>query len=240
MIQKTNKKLCDSIVQYDLFWDTFWKSRKNLHWEDIDFLLDDLSQSEITNWKILDVGCGNGRLFDHLKSHKKYVFFQKILHSYLWIDMSQILLNQALKNHSQSHIFYEQKFMYWDMRWLESMISWEKYDAIFFIASYHHLFSYAERVNVLNQAVQSLSKNGKIYMTNWNLLHPLQEKYSRSRIVSYPDWSADFDIKIGAHSRMYHSFSEEEYNHLAKKSWLMVSANFGEKNSVVIFQKKSQ
>lgn len=92
------------------------------------------------------------------------------------------------------------------------------FDAIFFIASFHHLATREERISVLQQAKKLLSKTGKILMINWNLLDPTQEKYQSSKIADYPDGSADYEIKIGSHTRFYHSFSSKEYSSLARES----------------------
>lgn len=99
-----------------------------------------------------------------------------------------------------------------DMRSLASELGeYGLFDAIFFIASFHHLTIRAERISVLQQAKKLLSKTGKILMINWNLLHSKQEKYQSSKIADHPDGSADYEIKIGTHTRFYHAFSEEEY-----------------------------
>lgn len=109
------------------------------------------------------------------------------------------------------------------------------FDAIFFIASFHHLATREERISVLQQAKKLLSKTGKILMINWNLLDPTQEKYQGSKIADYPDGSADYEIKIGAHTRFYHAFSEAEYTSLAEEADLQISLQFGERNSSVIW-----
>jgi hypothetical protein len=109
------------------------------------------------------------------------------------------------------------------------------FDVIFFIASFHHLSTREERISVLQQAKTLLSKTGKILMTNWNLLDFTQKKYQSSKIADYPDGSADFLIKIGAHKRFYHAFSEAEYISLAEEANLQISLQFGERNSTVIW-----
>jgi 2-polyprenyl-3-methyl-5-hydroxy-6-metoxy-1,4-benzoquinol methylase len=55
MIQKVN---------YDLFSETFSESRNNMKWEEIEYFLETYSEY-IDEKKILDIGCGNGRLLDH-------------------------------------------------------------------------------------------------------------------------------------------------------------------------------
>lgn len=54
----------------------------------------------------------------------------------------------------------------------------DQFDAIIFLASFHHLESKDERIQVLRDSKRLLNPNGKIYMTNWNLLE--QERYRAS------------------------------------------------------------
>ena len=103
-----------------------------------------------------------------------------------------------------------------DMRNMTNELSeYGPFDGIFFIASFHHLDSRGERISVLSQAKKLLSKTGKIIMINWNLQSPSQSKYQDSKTLDYPDGSADYNIKIGTHTRFYHSFSAAEYLSLA-------------------------
>lgn len=122
------------------------------------------------------------------------------------------------------------------MRDLNSELSeYGFFDVIFFIASFHHLSTREERISVLQQAKKLLSKTGKILMMNWNLLDSTQEKYQSSKMADYPDGSADYEIKIGSHTRFYHAFSEVEYTSLAEEVGLQISLQFGERNSTVIW-----
>jgi 2-polyprenyl-3-methyl-5-hydroxy-6-metoxy-1,4-benzoquinol methylase len=52
------------------------------------------------------------------------------------------------------------------------------FDALLFLASFHHLESRAERIQVLENTKKLLKPNGRIYMTNWNLRD--QAKYETS------------------------------------------------------------
>lgn len=54
----------------------------------------------------------------------------------------------------------------------------ESYDAIIFLASFHHLETREERIQVLEDIRKYLTPNGAIYMTNWNLREQL--KYEKS------------------------------------------------------------
>ncbi len=122
-----------------------------------------------------------------------------------------------------------------DMRDMGNVFSGPLFEALFFIASFHHLETSEERLNVLKEAKKILLPGGKIYMTNWHLLSEQNQKYLSSKIAEYPDESVDFSIKIGKHGRFYHSFSLSEYQKLAQESGLQIEqCEFGERNSVLI------
>ena len=46
-------------MSYDAFAITFSNSRKNLHWLELEYIIEDIKDNEYRS--ILDVGCGNGR-----------------------------------------------------------------------------------------------------------------------------------------------------------------------------------
>jgi 2-polyprenyl-3-methyl-5-hydroxy-6-metoxy-1,4-benzoquinol methylase len=52
------------------------------------------------------------------------------------------------------------------------------FDAIIFLASFHHLESQEERIHVLQSAKKLIHPNGCIYLTNWNLRD--QDKYTKN------------------------------------------------------------
>jgi len=83
-----------------------------------------------------------------------------------------------------------------DMRDIGMIFSSPLFEAFFFIASFHHLETFEERLNVLKHTKKALVPGGKIYMTNWHLLSEQNQKYLPSKTTDYPDESADFTIKI--------------------------------------------
>ena len=105
-----------------------------------------------------------------------------------------------------------------DMRNMGKVFSNPLFEAIFFIASFHHLETFQERLSVLQEARKILLLGGKIYMTNWHLLSEYNQKYLSSKTTEHPDESADFSIKIGEYQRFYHSFSLTEYQKLAEEA----------------------
>jgi tRNA (uracil-5-)-methyltransferase TRM9 len=225
-------------ISYDDFGETFGKSRRDLHWDEIDEMLSQfLMDFSSTTGNVADIGCGNGRLLKHIQKHKNASTFTSIFSTYIGLDSSLVLLDQARADTSLLDFFVTTYWREGDMRDINSEL-WEYglFDGIFFIASFHHLVTREDRISVLQQSKKLLSKTGKIVMLNWHLLHPTQVKYESQKISDYADGSADFEIKIGTYKRFYHAFSHEEYLSLAQEAWLVFSDSFGERNSIVIFQ----
>lgn len=186
-------------------------------WEEILTLLEQFSQrfSEKKEWSIADVGCGNGRLLRHIIDHDMRDDFKSHSLSYTGLDSSRVLLSQGQIDTKIQQ--FSPTWIYGDMRESDSLlVSGAPFDACFFIASFHHLENYEERRDVLKQIKKLLQPDGIILMTNWNLIHESQKKYSTSRSAEHPDGSADFYIKIGEHRRFYHAFSQTEYETLAR------------------------
>ncbi len=221
------------MLDYNNFAKTFSASRKNMKWEEIEYFIQYLLKNgDIENKKILDVWCGNGRLLGELKK-----YFEVKWENYLWIDVSEELLKEAKS-------FYPwYNFLVSDMLDLKKMKS-EKFDVIFFIASFHHLDSFEKRKNVLLQVAKLLKDNGIIFMTNWDLQGPLnKEKYIKSEILWTENefGSKDFSIKIGKYHRFYHSFSLWELEKLFTETSFSIKENRifeTERNFISIITKK--
>lgn len=104
------------------------------------------------DFKVLDLGCGNGRLLTFLKKEG--------YKSYLGIDQSGELLKQAKKAHPK------ETFIEADMS--DSLPLKQKVDAIFAIASFHHLPT-QDQLKALKNWKNVLKPGGYLFMTNWNL-----------------------------------------------------------------------
>lgn len=202
-----NYFLKDNMVNYNAFAETFSKSRKNMKWPELDAILDDIEKHNFQS--ILDVWCWSGRFLEHF--FVKFWFFPK---KYYGIDGSENMILEARKN------FPENNFLVYQMQDMDIFLQEKigKFDAIVFLASFHHLYNERERVRMLKNMKNFLSENGKIYMTNWNLLE--QERYRNSYI-----WNGDFQIKIWEYSRYYHGFSLEELEKIFREAELEVLEN---------------
>ena len=225
------------MVDYSPFAETFWRSRDTLHWSEIDDILrifvDDFSS--LKKWSIADIWCWNGRLLTHILEWFWSYFGSREV-DYSGLDTSPILLDQAREKFPTHPGIKEVSWICRDMWEMNDIFAGQKFDALFFIASFHHLETPHQREKILLHAKNILTPWGKIFIINWHLLAPAQGKYTSSKTRSYTDGSADFLIKIGKYARYYHAFSSEEYSHLAWKAWLTLQKlEWGERNSVVIF-----
>ena len=101
--------------------------------------------------KVLDVGCGNGRLLTAINKEITYTGF----------DFSETLINEARSLHPEN-----------DFRLKDVLETWGelgKYEAIFCIAVLHHIESREKQLDALVKIRQHLKKDGFAYLSVWNL-----------------------------------------------------------------------
>ena len=203
-------------MSYDNFAQTFSNSRKNHPWPELKYIIEDMKNYQYSS--VLDIGCGNGRFLE------ESIRLDYVGAKYLWIDQSAWMIWEAMKLHpnNQFKILWMQDI--WDLD--------ESFDVLLFLASFHHLESKQERIQVLQDTKKLLNPNGRIYMTNWNLLE--QERYQKSH-----RWNGEFDIKIGEFSRYYHGFSITELDELFRETGYQTMENRvfeGGKNIISILE----
>lgn len=214
-------------VNYNIFAKTFSQSRKNMKWAEIEYFF-----SLLEAWEVLDIWCWSGRL---LEQYKKY--FWKSLETYLWIDFSQWLIQEAQKS------FPEHIFLQGNMLDLTQIFRWKQFQHIFLIASFHHLQTTPERIQVLEDIYSHLLPNGRVYMTNWALNSELNlKKYETSKLAGTENiyWGVDYSIKIWDNQRFYHCFHINELEYLAKKTGFQIRENRlfeGKRNIITILEK---
>lgn len=216
-------------MSYDNFAQTFSKSRQNHPWPELDYLIDIMCQKGTTS--VLDIGCGNGRFLEHYENYQNHspLSLRDIppqrgwqirkgdfvssptlwgIH-YLGIDSSLGMIEEARSLHPGYSFEVCDMLSLWDHEMLR--LWW--YDMILLLASFHHLRTRDERLQVLKNIKSYLAPSGEIIMTNWNL--SAQPKYEKSH-----RWNGDYDIKIGEYSRYYHGFTTDELE------WLFIEAGY--------------
>jgi 2-polyprenyl-3-methyl-5-hydroxy-6-metoxy-1,4-benzoquinol methylase len=157
--------------------------------------------------KILDWGCGNGRLVYMLKD--KGVEYYGIDQSF---EMIRVAEKQCASEVAQGwvHFFCTENG--------EKNFPEKFFDRIFAVASFHHLPDKQHRLSVLTTFYHQLADDGILIMTNWNLESDWAQQKAKA------DWKKvaenDYFIpwKSGAGEvlveRYYHHFKPDELRDL--------------------------
>lgn len=124
-------------------------TRGTQNWPVTQRYLDHLKKGQ----RVLDVGCGNGKLVSGLKKGVEYLGF----------DFSKTLLKEAQNN------FPNFEFRYGNIVEPKAWKGLKKYDAIFCVAVIHHLPEKTQQQYVLKKMGSLLKRNGFLYLSVWNL-----------------------------------------------------------------------
>ncbi len=197
-IKKELKKIYNTISQE-------FSSSRAFPWEELQLFIPYIKD----NFKVLDLGCGNGRLIKILEENDCQI-------EYTGLDFSNKLIEQARES------FPQYTFKVEDM----NNIDYEEnsFDMVFMIASFHHLETKEERLELLKKVNKILKPGGYLFMTNWNLFQKKYFKFLFKNIFKKKSWN-DFFIPWQTYSqkgerlwRFYHSFTKRELENLLKKA----------------------
>jgi ubiquinone/menaquinone biosynthesis C-methylase UbiE len=181
---------------YDLIAEKFSGTRAFV-WRDLNFLKDYVKLGD----KILDFGCGNGRLAGFLEGN--YL-------EYIGVDISHKLVDLARQRyHSEKTEFIKINS---DSRKLP--FKKNHFHIVFSIAVFHHFPSKEYVLKVAKELHRVLKPGGKIIVTAWNLW---QKKYLKYHQRSNNDWtSARIPFKSGENTfdRYHHPFQIGELEEL--------------------------
>jgi cyclopropane fatty-acyl-phospholipid synthase-like methyltransferase len=124
-------------------------------WRDLAFLKDYISDKN----KILDYGCGNGRLVHFLKKINSKAF-------YLGVDVSQNLIQEAKKIHPQQNF----KVISGGFKEADKIKKeFTEFDLIISIGVFHHFPKGPRRERILKRLKSLLIQDGVLIATTWNL-----------------------------------------------------------------------
>ncbi len=200
-IIKKNKKDWNKIAH------KFSNTRKFL-WPELKKLDDYVKKGD----KVIDLGCGNGRL---VKAFKKPV-------SYTGVDLSKKLINIAQEKYKDDK---DVKFIRSDVTNLP--FDDGEFDVGFSIAVFHHIPSIKLREKFLKEVTRVLKPNSYFVLSVWNL-------WSLKNLIRYKIWPMIFgwrpkgldwkDVFIpfqtqkGKVKRYYHCFTKRELINLFKRA----------------------
>lgn len=177
---------------------------------------------------VLDLGCGNGRLYEFLKG------LQNI--KYIGIDNNKKFIQLAQKKYSDA------KFIVGDAL---SIPLKESVDVVLSIASFHHIASSRLRKKSIQELHRITKKNGYVIVTVWNLFQKRYRKYIIKSLFNYfiqfgkYDWNDTF-IPWGKSGikRYYHAFTKRELKKLFEKNGFEIVELFKTNNLCLVCRKK--
>ncbi len=229
MDKQTQKNLLKIVRRnYEEIANDFNETRKKYLWPELIKLTNDVKDGD----KVLDVGCGNGRLLEAFKNKRIY---------YLGIDDNEKLLDFAKSRHPN--------FRFTKGNILElSKISDIDYDYVFCIATLHHLPGNDLRIMALKQMKNKVKTDGKIVLTVWNLwsqkkFRKLIWKFALLKIIRKNKMDFNDMVFKGfkqKSERYYHAFTKRQLKEIAKKAGLKVERIYKDKfNYYAIISHKS-
>lgn len=225
-LEQALKIIQQNKTAYNLIGEEFAATRQRL-WPEIELLVKKYVNQ---NNKVLDIGCGNGRLLKVLP---------KV--NYWGIDVSTTLLSRAEELADELN-FEQVNFKNLDMLELDKL-SENDFDVVFMLASFNHLPSKELRLKVLGEVKKKLRPGGWLIMTNWNMrqwdakksvwrykiIKPLKHKNIKTNYgLDFKDvmtvWQNGAGDKQG--ELYYRAFTLGELKRLFKKSGFMVLENY--------------
>lgn len=176
--------------------------------------------------RVLDVGCGNGKLLEFLPEEVDY----------LGVDFSERMIEIAKVR------FPEKKFEVVDILDLQRLEE-SSFDRIFCVAVLHHLPGRQLRIQALRQMRDKLADNGRMIVSVWNLW---SQKKMRKRLIKFTllkiigknkmklgdivfDWKGS-DKQVSSR-RYYHAFTKRELRKTIKKAGLTPACVYKDKHN---------
>jgi len=188
--------------------------------------LEPLADYTKSGMKVLDLGCGNGRLYEILKDKEV---------EYTGIDISENLINVAKKKYPKG------QFVIGDG--INLPFKDHSFDIVYSIAVFHHLPSRELRIQFLKEAKRVLKKDGKIILIVWNLWQrkyfKLLVKYSLLKILhkSKLDWGDLYIPWQNQHQRYHHAFTKRELKKLFIKTGFEIEKTKSPKRNILMIGK---
>ena len=217
MKQELVKKILnDTEKGYDLIAKKFSQTR-NRFWKELEFI----GRFSQKNDKILDFGCGNGRLLEILKGKNI---------DYVGVDVSENLINSAKDNFGNSDDFGGVNFLKIDNNFKHLLFQNDSFDSIYSIAVFHHIPSHDRRLALAQELYRLANKGGYVVITVWDLWQSGHKKDYRKNILE--NW------KDKIFKRFHHAFTRRELRRLFKKSGFRVLNCKIIKGNIVLVGKK--
>ncbi|OGF26190.1 hypothetical protein A2331_01930 [Candidatus Falkowbacteria bacterium RIFOXYB2_FULL_34_18] len=219
MDKQTEKNLIRIVRKnYDDIADHYSETRKKHLWPELLKLTEKIKDGD----RVLDVGCGSGRLLNAFRK-------KKII--YLGVDASKKLIHNA----QGLNIGYN--FVEGDILKLGEIPQID-FDYVFCIAVLQHIPGKKLQIDALKQLKNKISPRGKIVLTVWNMWSSKWQKQNFKKLIlkftllklikknkmDFGDILFDWKNKEGLEvsQRYYHVFRKQELKKICKKAGLKV------------------
>ena len=184
--------------------------------------------------RVLDVGCGNGRVAAFLARHRRKV-------TYIGIDSSEALIARCKKQEASRRA--QDAFLVVDITrpdWPNSFLplgegpGMRGFDRILMLAVLHHIPGSDARERILRQVRQLLAPQGRVVISTWQFL---DNERMRKKIVPWSSVEIDEQElepgdallhwkRGGLGLRYCHWIGEDELRSLAAKANLKITGTF--------------
>ncbi len=208
MKEEYAKYLLDKTCQdYNLISEQFSRSR-HFTWD-----IEPLAKYVTPEEKVLDLGCGNGRLLEILKNKEI---------DYFGIDISEKLIEMTKEKYPGA------KFQRADVFNLPFANNF--FDKIYAIRIFHHIPSQKLRLQFLKEARRVLKPGGFLILTVWNVWSPKYRKnllglikYGFLKVIGrtrldFKDAFIPWGLTEGRVLRYFHFFTKRELRKIFQKS----------------------
>ena len=208
----TNKVLSEIEAGYDLIADKFSGTRAFM-WRDLGFIKDLVKPED----KVLDFGCGNGRLAGYLKDKwSEPAFVKASAAKYIGLDTSQKLIDIAKDKYADD----KAEFIKLSHNFQKLPLKDNSLDIVISIAVFHHFPSKEYSLKVAKELHRVLAPGGKIVITVWNLWQKQYLKFHQKSKKEWIDAEIPFKSDEKVFQRYHHPFKIGELEELFQDAGL--------------------
>ncbi len=236
MDQKTQKELCDIVKHnYEEIAEEFHETRRKYLWPELIKLAKNVKDGD----RVLDVGCGSGRLAE--------AFMGKTV-SYIGVDACRRLIEIAREEEPDC------RFLIGDVLEL-GLIPEIEFDYVFCIAMLQHIPGSKLQVDALRQMRNKIKPGGQVIVSVWNMRSRIwADKKPYRRLIfkfmllkligknkmDFGDIIIDWKNPAGQtiSKRYYHAFRGRELKRLARKAGLRVKKFYKDQYNYYLILKR--
>ena len=184
----------------------------------------------LTEGRILDAGCGNGR---HL------LLLSSMGFRVVGVDLSKELIRIAKRRIKEFSLTDEAELIVGDIRFLP--FKDEVFDGVLAIAVIHHIPGVVERVRTLKDMKRVMKPHAKAVLTAWSiwslkrLWRAVMYKFKRPFSSEFGDAFIPWRLGSDTVWRFYHLFTAREFRKIIENAGLKAIKSYGERKKYGLF-----